>query len=404
MKQFIKQLYIYAGLILCFVATSNVAKAQEVDDAIAATDSLMNDIEISLLTCEPHDQVYSLYGHTAIRIEDKRNNTDYVANWGVFDSSKPNFVPRFVLGLTDYLMAIVPTQFFIEEYKYYGSAVYQQTLALTPKEKMRILGALAENYKPENRVYRYNFFFDNCTTRARDVITSALDGEVVYQTTEMQKGEKSFRDLIHWRNSMSPWAAVGNDLLLGVQADRNTTMAERQFLPEILFGDFEKAKVKRADGTIAPLLSASTKILQSGTPMFEKTPTFPLPPMACSGIVLAVVVAVTLLERFVTKKHYRWFDIVLFSLYAIPGILLVVMIFSEHPAVKINFQIFLLNPLWVIYLLPSVGKKTKRVMAFTMLAAFFVCGIFQEYASGMYLLALSLLIRICSVIIGNHEK
>ena len=98
--------------------------------------------EISLLTCKPHAQIYSLYGHTAIRVVDTEQNMDLAINWGVFDASQPNFVAKFVLGFTNYTMAIVPTDYFLREYEYYGSSVYQQRLNLTEAEKTRIMKAL----------------------------------------------------------------------------------------------------------------------------------------------------------------------------------------------------------------------------------------------------------------------
>ena len=116
--------------------------------------------EISLLTCKPHAQIYSLYGHTAIRVVDTEQNMDVAINWGVFDASQPNFVAKFVLGFTDYTMSIVPTEYFLREYEYYGSPVYQQRLNLTEAEKARIMKALDENYRPENRVYRYNYVYN----------------------------------------------------------------------------------------------------------------------------------------------------------------------------------------------------------------------------------------------------
>ena len=103
---------------------------------------------------------------------------DVAINWGVFDASQPNFVAKFVLGFTNYTMAIVPTDYFLREYEYYGSSVYQQRLNLTEAEKTRIMKALDDNYRPENRVYRYNYIYDNCTTRARDIILSNIDGKI----------------------------------------------------------------------------------------------------------------------------------------------------------------------------------------------------------------------------------
>lgn len=395
MKQIIKQLYIYVGLtFLCLFMTNNVVKAQEIDNDIMITDSLVESVEISLLTCQPHDQIYSLYGHTAIRVEDKTRNIDYVANWGVFDSRKPNFILNFVLGHTDYMMAIVPTGLFFDEYRYYGSAVYQQRIHLTPQEKKSVIIALNENYRPENRIYRYNFFFDNCTTRARDLILAAIAGKVEYEDTEMQRGERSFRELIHWKNEGHDWAAEGNDMLLGVGADRNASHAERQFLPEILQADFDKAKILRNNGSKAMLVDNATWVVSAGTPMFETDAEFPLSPTVCFSLVLTVILILTAAEIKLWKRKVEIIDNILFFLYALPGFIIATMLFSEHPTVKVNLQILLFCPIYILFAIRAFRWKYKYHFALALTILFFIGNVLQSYASGMNILALTLLVRI----------
>ena len=144
----------------------------------AANDSIQanneaDSITISLLTCSPGNEVYSLYGHTAIRYTDYRKGIDVAVNYGIFSFSKPFFVLRFIFGITDYEMGIMPFDYFCDEYKSEGRSVYEQELNLTAKEKLALRDAIDTNYLPQNRVYRYNYFFDNCTTRARDIIFSS---------------------------------------------------------------------------------------------------------------------------------------------------------------------------------------------------------------------------------------
>ena len=123
------------------------ASAQNIDN-ITRYDS----VEISLLTCSPHDEIYSLYGHTAIRYQDHSSGADYAINYGVFSFHKPYFVLRFVFGLTDYEMGVQYFDDFCREYIYYGASVTQQTLNLTDNEKKKITDALLKNYLPENRI------------------------------------------------------------------------------------------------------------------------------------------------------------------------------------------------------------------------------------------------------------
>ena len=137
-------------------------------------------IRLSLLTCAPGEEIYSLFGHTAIRYEDPANGIDAVFNYGLFSFNTPNFILRFSLGETDYQLGATDYAHFAAEYAFDGRSVWQQTLNLSKEEKAELIRLLQENYLPENRVYRYNFFYDNCATRPRDKIEESIDGKVIY--------------------------------------------------------------------------------------------------------------------------------------------------------------------------------------------------------------------------------
>src|SRR5574344_851926 len=173
-------------------------------------------IEISLLTCNPGNEIYSLFGHTAIRYQNFDKNIDLVYNYGMFSFKTPNFVMRFVKGETDYELGVIPFYYFESEYAMRGSSVYQQNLNLTYDEKDRLKTLLDENYEPNNRVYRYNYFYDNCTTRARDKIEESVCGKVIYPVFNENV---SFRNIVHEYTKGHPWVEFGVDLCLGSQAD-----------------------------------------------------------------------------------------------------------------------------------------------------------------------------------------
>ena len=153
-------------------------------------------IRLSLLTCAPGEEIYSLFGHTAIRYEDPANGIDAVFNYGLFSFNTPNFIFRFSLGETDYQLGATDYAHFAAEYAFDGRSVWQQTLNLSKEEKAELIRLLQENYRPENRVYRYNFFYDNCATRPRDKIEESIIGKVIYPS-ESQDGSRSFRDIVH---------------------------------------------------------------------------------------------------------------------------------------------------------------------------------------------------------------
>lgn len=410
MKRFIHIFYTsFIAITLLFAFSSNV-KAQDVIEEANEDSCYYNSAEISLLTCQPHDEVYSLYGHTAIRLFIPERNVDIAVNWGIFDSRKPLFALRFVFGITDYMMGIVPMEYFLEEYKYYGSGVYEQRLSLTPKEKKAIIDAIEENYKPENREYRYNFFYDNCTTRARDIILCNIEGKLSISTTKMQQGERSFRDLIHWKNHEHPWAALGNDLLLGVGSDRTASMEERQFLPEILMNDFDSTYVNEK-----ALVDTAYWVLKPGIPSHEGMADFPLSPSTIAFILLAITALISLLEFYTTSKSSadnksllfrkigNSINIILYTLCSLCGVIVFAMLFSQHPTVKFNLQILILNPLWILLLKHSLQSARYYIIALSVIFLFLLGNIFQSYAEGMNILALILLTRILFTLFKLHN-
>ena len=351
-------------------------------------------IRISLLTCMPRPYVYSLYGHTAIRYENLTQGIDIAINYGIFSFSKPYFVLRFVFGLTDYEMGIEYFEDFKVQYERSGCGVIQQTLNLTDKEKAAIAKAIDKNYLPENRVYRYNYFYDNCTTRARDIILDNINGKVVFENEA--NPYPSFRELIHQYNERHRWARFGNDLLLGVKADRPTTFGEQQFLPKNLSKDISHAVIYDKDGSKRKFVESETWVLPATSD--SGSDSFPISPIVCLGVLAALVVAITTIEAM-RKANYWLTDTIMMFLTGACGLILFAMIFSQHPTVSLNLQILLLNPLNLVFLW-STSKKIKKGQpckwqkAWTVLIILFLLGgIMQSYAEGIYFVALSLLYR-----------
>jgi hypothetical protein len=387
----VKRFYQLLSLATVFVLSLN-AKAQNTDSMMI---SRMDSVEISLLTCSPHEAIYSLYGHTAIRINDQRNGEDLAVNYGLFSFEKPHFVLRFLFGLTDYEMGIEPFEAFCRQYRYYGSSVTQQVLNLTNEEKWNIVKAVNINYMPENSVYRYNYFYDNCTTRAVDMLTTHLaDAHVVFEG-EQQK-YPSFREMVHGCLPHHPWNRFGNDMLLGVKADCKTTLREHQFLPANAMDDFRHAMIVGQDGSNRPLVLREEIVVPEGAQDVWKD--FPLSPKDVFLIVLAITVLITLLEAF-TRKVLWGYDALLMILCGLAGIVLFLMLFSQHPTVRVNLLLLLLNPLPLFFIWRMIRRARKRLPDrqyawwIILICLFFIGGIWQHYAEGIFLLASSLLIR-----------
>ena len=303
-------------------------------------------IQISLLTCSPGKEVWAQYGHTAIRYYDKESGEDLAINYGIFSLDQTYFIPRFVLGMTDYRMGVQPMDMFLAQYSYEGRGVVEQILNLSVDDKEVIYKALQENMKPENVVYRYNYFFDNCTTRARDMLVNHLHGKVVYPPAEE---DATFRSMIHKWNNKYEWSQFGEDLLLGVNADRKTTKSEQQFLPENLRSDFDKATYKGE-----PLVKETNVLLDAETEVAE--PTFPLSPLSIALIFAAISLVMMLFSYRRQQVYWAW-DLALMLTSGLMGIIFFIMIFSQHPCVSLNFILLFFNPLPLFFLYNTIKKK-----------------------------------------------
>ena len=392
---------IRAILLIIFLLLTDNISAQNSDSLLHQMDS----VQISLLTCQPGKEVYSLYGHTAIRYQDKTHNIDIVVNYGLFSFGKPYFILRFIFGLTDYEMGIEPFPDFCSEYASEDRGVIQQTLNLTSQEKFNIANAINENYKPENRVYRYNYFYDNCTTRARDILVKNMNGNIKYVSDD--NGASTYRDLIHQWNENHLWARFGNDMLLGVKADMTINSDQKQFLPDNLRKAFDDALIINKNGVKEKLVSNTQIIVQQSVQSASEITL--LRPMTCSIFLLIITIFITIFEFY--KKYRLWgFDLFLMLVDGLAGVILTAMIFSQHPTVSLNLQLLLLNPLPLFFAVPVIKGIKKGVahryciLATILIIMFFVGNFFQEYAEGMNFVALSLLIRCLSLKVNYRNK
>ena len=313
----------------------------------------------------------------------------------MFSFHKPYFVLRFVFGLTDYEMGIEPFEAFCAQYASYGSGVYEQVLNLTPEEKLTIAKAIDTNYEPQNRVYRYNYFYDNCTTRAREMIVNHLQARVNY-APEKSHDTTSYRQIVRQCANNTPWIRFGNDMLLGIKADLPIDRAQRQFLPANLMDDFESATLNNGSGSKRKLVASSGWVVQPGVQTSSSS--FPLSPTALMLILAAIILGTTAIESKLNTR-FRWFDAFWLLLCGLIGIILFVMIFSQHPTVSINLQILFFCPYTLLYIYRAV-KKSKETQFLRgikiwciLIALFLIGGFFQHYAEGVRFLALSLLIR-----------
>jgi Domain of unknown function (DUF4105) len=225
-----------------FAACFTVYFLLQLGFAKAETDS--SAIRISLLTCTPGAELYSVFGHSALRVVDSAAGTDIVYNYGTFDFNDPDFYTKFVRGKLMYFVSQVSYPDFIFEYQYFKRGVVEQVLHLSPIKKKKIQSFLFENIREENRYYKYDFLYDNCTTRLRDIIFQKEENSIVEVPMIVESGQ-TFRDHLHYylNRAEMKWTALGIDLLLGIGADMPMDNMESMFLPDFLMKGISSATV-----------------------------------------------------------------------------------------------------------------------------------------------------------------
>lgn len=308
----------------------------------------------SLLTCQPSQEIYQLFGHTALRCENYSRKLDLVFNYGMFSFNTPNFVMRFVKGETDYQLGVEEYADFLRNYQNRNSGVIQQTLNLTQQESNKLWQLLVNNARPENRIYRYNYFYNNCTSKARDMIEQCLDGKVVYPNA--QEG-KSFRSIIHEYTKGSEWDELGIDLLLGQEADEKIGAREQMFAPFYLSDYLRKATIN-SGGETRPLVIEETNVLNFNNDPIWKG--FPLSPVTCAWILFVIALGIANLEVWNKTIYWIW-DVLIFGIQGIAGLIIgFLMFFSTHPTVDSNWMFMLFNPIPLLYLPIMIWKDWKK--------------------------------------------
>lgn len=312
----------------------------------------------SLLTCSAGEEIYSLFGHTALRYEDPARGIDVVFNYGMFSFRVPHFALRFALGETDYQLGVTEFSRFAAEYQWDERDVWQQTLNLTSREKQRLWEALTENYRPENRTYRYNFFYDNCATRPRDRIEACVDGRVEYAAAQDSTATVcTWRDLLHRYTEGHPWARFGIDLCIGSRADKPASYREQMFVPFYLQQYLRGACIVSEQGDRRPLVGEEVKVVDAAHTAQEES-LLPSPMQAA----LLLWAGVTVLSIYgVRRRKSLWaLDGLLFGTAGVAGCILAFLAAcSQHPAVSPNWLLLILHPLH-LFCLPCVLIRVKK--------------------------------------------
>ena len=322
---------------------------------LGAQKILSADSKISVLTCSDGEELYSAFGHSAIRVTDTTNNIDWVFNYGTFDFDTPWFYLKFANGNLDYLLSISEYKHFLAQYFRDNRSVTEQVLNLNLNDRQRLFDALLINYKPENRNYRYDFFYDNCATRITDMVSNNISGGVVFSSIEANK-HISFRELMHHYLYTSPWTETGLAMILGSPADKIPTVRESTYLPYFLMQAFDHAMYINSDGQSMPLIKEKVTILD-----FPKEAAVTVWSPALFFWLLLILSFV--LVFFANSRIIRLFDGLLFLSTGIVGVLITFLWFiSNHSVTGNNWNILWAMPTFLILAFANQQKKLSVVI------------------------------------------
>lgn len=300
---------------------------------------LSDQATISLITLGPdQNDLVQAFGHSAIRVADPALGFDLAYNYGVFSFDQPNFYLNFARGHNLYYVGIASYPEFRDVYIYYNRYVHEQELNLDKVQKQKIFDYLQWNARPENRNYLYDYFFNNCSTKIRDVLAEVLGKDIRFDGSYIQT-HYTIRELTDLYLQPIPWGDLGIDIGLGSLIDRPATSYEHMYMPEYLESGFDHAFVEQAGKTV-PLVKVKRLVYTARPEPPEKSL---IHPWMAFGALLVMALGLSAWD-FKRKKLSRWFDAVLFTILGIVGmVLLLLWTATDHNACARNY-----NLLWAL--------------------------------------------------------
>jgi len=369
--QNVKKLLIFFSIIFYSLNTNSV----ELSDSLKA----------SVLTISPGNELYSTFGHTAIRIKDLKNGFDIVFNYGTFDFNTPNFYFKFALGKLDYLLSVESYEGFVSSITEENRSIIEQQLNFNKDQTLKLTSLLIKNYQPENRSYRYKFFTDNCSTRVRDILVKASDDSTLLRRPNIASGY-TFRELYRIYVSSMPWGKFGIELLMGKMTDDKAGY-DALFIPDNL-----KESIAKAFLNNRALVKNEVSIYKA---IPEKNDQFWLSPLVFSIIIIFLSLIIELKSTWI-----KVFDKIFFIVFGILGLFIsVVCHFSEHAELNNNYVILMLLPTNII--LPFLNLKFLKIYSafafvITFIAVLMLPFVHQVTNSAIFILSFSVEVRLFS--------
>ena len=315
--------------------------------------TLSEDAEVSVLTFGPGLSLNDAFGHNAFRIRDVKKGIDQVYGYGEYDFDAPNFYLKFARGKLNYLISRHSFSDIFRYYSSYNRSIDEQVLNFTTEEKQKLFDFLENNYRPENRKYLYDFFYDNCATRIRDVSDIATKSNINFELPKDFE-QKTFRQLIHEHLNYNSWGSLGIDIALGSVIDKEASPKEYMYLPKYIHSFFDAAKI---DSTNSLVKSSSS--LYKSKPYKEST-NFLFSPLIILSFIAIIILYITYRD-LKSKKRSKWLDGILFGVTGTIGVLLLLLWFAtDHTTTGYNYNLLWAFPLNLILLFKLKNNTIKN--------------------------------------------
>lgn len=320
--------------------------------------------KISVLTCGPGAELYTAFGHSAIRVQDAGQGIDVVYNYGVFDTRGENFYYKFSQGRMDYLVVRNSFFGFLDDYKIENRWVKEQILDLDEEQRNELFRFLENNARPENRVYQYDYILNNCATKIWEVQKNVFGNELVFDKDYIDT-TYTFRELMRHHLKTNSWGQFGIDLALGSVIDRKASPREHLFLPFYVSKQLTKTKLN------SKLLSFNETQITTSAPQKTKNNFF-LSPLLWFCMFLLITVFITYRDHK-NGNRSRWFDFILFFVIGIHGLLIFYLWFlTDHVWTVMNFNILWVFPLNIIVAFVLLKKSPPTWIAKYLLLLLFL--------------------------------
>lgn len=305
---------------------------------------------VSVLTVGSGRSLNDAFGHNAFRVQDDSLGIDYVFDYGRYDFEAPNFYLKFARGKLDYLLGLSYYKDFIQAYKSQDRTVKQQWLNLNLSQKQQLFEFLKNNYKDENRAYRYDFFYNNCATKIKDVLKVVTQNQITFNTPD-GFSPKTFRTLIQDELDWNTWGSLGIDIALGSVIDKAATAEEHMFLPKYIYTFFEQASIAQG----SPLVIRSETVYQQQI-AYPKS-SFWSSPLFVMLLLSFVIIWITFKDRK-NNTNSRWLDTLIVLITDLIGFLLLLLWFAtDHTATAFNYNLLWAFPINILLIFQLYRQK-----------------------------------------------